>query len=117
MYPDSTRRSLAQIRQSAAPPAGAGVLCRTSPGPRQLARTRRCAFQLPSKCGPAPRPQPEGRVAWLPESVRATAPAIRRKPPDGPEHPSLWLFFSSQAPHVIETVPLENRRQLGTVDS
>jgi hypothetical protein len=35
----------------------------------------------------------------------------------GPDHPSLWLFCSSEAPHVIETVPLENRRQVGTVDS
>jgi hypothetical protein len=36
---------------------------------------------------------------------------------EGPEHPSLWLFFSSQAPHIIETGPLEkNRRQGGTVD-
>ena len=24
---------------------------------------------------------------------------------EGPEHPSLWLFFSSQAPHIIETGP------------
>jgi hypothetical protein len=61
--------------------------------------------------------QPEGGAAWLPESVRGTAPAIRRKPPEAPEHPSLWLFFSSQAPHIIETMPLENRRQVGTVDS
>jgi hypothetical protein len=35
---------------------------------------------------------------------------------EGPEHPSLWLFFSSQAPHIIETGPPENRRQCGTVD-
>jgi hypothetical protein len=29
----------------------------------------------------------------------------------------LWLFFSSQVPHIIETVPLENRRQVGPANS
>ena len=39
---DSTRRSLAQIRQSAAPPAGAGGLCRYFALGASLLRTRRC---------------------------------------------------------------------------
>jgi hypothetical protein len=35
----------------------------------------------------------------------------------GPDHPSLWLFCSSQAPNIIETVQLENGRPVGAVDS
>lgn len=81
------RRKLGQIRQLADPPRGQEFCAVTSPDPRHLARTRRCALQLPSKCEPAPLPQHEGRAVWLPGSVRAAAPAIRRKPPEHSQLP------------------------------
>jgi len=66
---------------------------------------------------PAFQDSPKGVLPGFLNQSAQTAPTIRRKPPEGPEHPSLWLFFSSQAPHLIETVPLENRRQASMLDS
>jgi len=46
-----------------------------------FARTRRCAFQLPNKCRPVPRPSPKGALPGFPNQSAKPSPAIRRKPP------------------------------------